>query len=176
MDTHQITIILLSFIVAGGLVLASAYMVIKKFFDNSERRRYYELKANNQRITLPIRLQAYERLTLLLERMSLNNLILRVKQNGMIAADLQVSLQAEIRAEFEHNLSQQLYISAEAWQLIVNAKENTARIINMSFGKLPSGASALDLSKTIFEFTINEESQPTSLALNYLKKEARELF
>lgn len=176
MDSPQTIALILAFIVSGALVLGAAYLITKRFFDNEERKRFYELKQNNHRITLPIRLQAYERLTLLLERMTLNNLILRVKQHGMTATDLQVALLAEIRAEFEHNLSQQVYISDEAWQFIVNSKENTVRLINLSYSKLPSGASSLDLSKFIFEHAINEENQPTTAALHYLKKEARELF
>src|ERR1700722_5013050 len=92
----------------AGLVLGAVYMLLKKFFDNEERRRFYELKANNQKISLPIRLQAYERMALLLERLSVNNLIVRVKKTGMSAADLQAALINEIRAEYDHNLSQQI--------------------------------------------------------------------
>lgn len=176
MDINHILVLLLAFVISGALVLGAAFLITKRFFDNEERKRFYELKQNNHRITLPIRLQAYERLTLLLERMSLNNLILRVKQHGMTATDLQVALLAELRAEFDHNVSQQVYISSEAWQFIVNAKENTVRLINISYSKLPPGASSLDLSKFIFEHAINEENQPTTAALHYIKKEARELF
>jgi hypothetical protein len=176
MDKYQLLTMIAAFVISGVLVMTAGYLIAKKFFENEERKRFYEFKANNYRITLPIRLQAYERLTLLLERMSINNLILRVKQHGMTATDLQVALLAEIRAEFDHNLSQQVYISGEAWQFIVNAKENTVKLVNLSYSKLPSGASSLDLSKTIFENAIGQEIQPSYAALKYLKTEARELF
>jgi hypothetical protein len=167
---------ILQTLLSAGLVLGAVYMLLKKFFDNEEKRRFYELRANNQKITLPIRLQAYERLALLLERLSINNLIVRVKKQGMSAADLQAALVNEIRAEYDHNLSQQIYVSNDAWQMVTNAKEAVTRQIHVCYSSLPAGASSLDLSKAIFEMTMREEMSATFKALLSLKEEAQQIF
>ena len=167
---------IISTLLSAGLVLGAVYMLLNKFFDNEERRRYHELRANNQKISLPIRLQAYERLTLLLERLSINNLIVRVKKSGMSAADLQAALINEIRAEYDHNLSQQIYISNDAWANVVNAKESIIRQIHVCYSTLPSGASSLDLSKAIFESNMREEMPATFKSILVLKEEAQQIF
>ena len=168
----QLLMILLPSLVIVGVV----YVLLKKFFDAEERRRFYEMRATTHKVALPIRLQAYERLSLLLERLSVNNLILRVKKPGMDAGDLQAQLLAEIRAEFDHNLSQQIYVSNETWAHIVAAKENLVKTINYCYSSMGGQGSALDLSKIIFEVSMNEETPMTYKALLLLKKEAQELF
>ena len=160
----------------GLLVAGTVYFLLSKYFYNENRRRLYELKMNNQRDVLPIRLQAYERLTILLERMMVNNLILRVTKPGMDAEDLHASLLVELRAEFEHNLSQQLYVTPDLWNMIKHTKEETIKMINMSFARLPDGASALDLSKAVFELSMRDDYPPAYKTLLYLKKEATDLF
>src|SRR5687767_3540051 len=107
MNWSQFIMDVIKFTIPAALVVAAIYVLLKRFFENEERKRYYELRNNTQKTVLPIRLQAYERLALLLERLSVNNLILRVKKPGMSAADLMGALLQEIRAEFDHNLSQQ---------------------------------------------------------------------
>jgi hypothetical protein len=176
MNTDQLLTQIILFIVPGLMVLLVTYVILKKFFENEERRRFYQLRMDNQRISLPIRLQSYERLALLMERLSINNLILRVKKQGMSANDLQGALLAEVRAEFDHNLSQQIYVSHEAWQMIVNAKESVIKLINLSYSSLPQGASSLDLSKVIFENSMREETSAPYNALIFMKQEAKELF
>jgi hypothetical protein len=166
----------IKFTLPAVLVLIGVFVLLKKFFENEERKRYFELRANNIKASLPIRLQAYERMALLMERLNVNNLIMRVKKPGMSAADLQGSLLAEIRAEFDHNLSQQIYISHEAWQNIVAAREGTARLINMSYSQIHTEATALDFSKVIFDNLMKEEHPPTFRALLFIKKEAQEMF
>ena len=167
---------ILKYLLPGLLMLAIAYIILKKFFDNEERKRFFELRAANQKIALPIRLQAYERLVLLLERISVNNLLLRVKKSGMSAMDFQTALMGEIRAEFEHNLSQQVYVSPEAWEMTVSAKESIVKMINIAYSQLQSNANALDLSKAVFELAMKQEALPGYKAILYLKKEAEELF
>lgn len=163
-------------LIPAGLVLGAVYVVLRNFFANEERKRFFDLRVNNQKISLPIRLQAYERLTLLLERLSINNIIGRVRRPGMSAADLQASLVNEIRAEFDHNLSQQIYISHDAWQKVINAKEATTRQIHVCFSSLPAGASGVELSKSLFENSMSNDFEATQNALLFLKEEAQKLF
>ena len=158
------------------VMFVAVYIVIQKFMSQEDKKRYYELRANNQKAALPIRLQAYERLTLLMERLSVNNLILRVKKPGMTAAELQAELLAEIRAEFDHNLSQQVYISNEAWQFIIAARESVIKMINYSYSSIGPNTSGMDLSKSIFEAFMKDEPPTTYRAIMFLKKEAQGLF
>jgi hypothetical protein len=162
--------------IPGIMVAGTVFVLLSKYLTSEQRQRLYEIRLKNQKDALPIRLQAYERITILLERMAVNNLILRVNEAGMDAADLRNALLMDIRAEFEHNFSQQLYISADVWSHIQNAKEETIRLINFAFAKLPKGSSALDLSKSIFELSIADDYPPFYKALLYLKKEVSELF
>ena len=124
----------------------------------------------------PVRLQAYERLILLLERIGVNNLVMRVYQEKMSAEQLRTELQRSIRNEFDHNLTQQLYVSEEAWDLVSKAKEEMVKFINTETEKLGEDASALDLSKALFDRSSQVETMPTTAAAQYLKDEARRLF
>jgi hypothetical protein len=124
----------------------------------------------------PVRLQAYERLLLLLERIGVNNLVMRTYQEGTSANKLREDLQRSIRSEFDHNLTQQLYVSEEAWDLIRKAKEEMVKFINTEAEKLEENASALELSKALFDRASQVETMPTTAAAEYLKQEARQLF
>ena len=163
-------------LIPAGLVLGAVYVVLRNFFTNEERKRFYDLKANNQKISLPVRLQAYERLTLLLERLSINNLIARVRKPGMSAADLQAALINEIRAEYDHNLSQQIYVSNNAWEGVVNAKEAVTRQVHVCFSSLGGNATSVELSKALFENSMKEDISATQKGLLFLKEEAQRLF
>ena len=125
---------------------------------------------------LPIRLQAYERLALLLERISPESIIMRVSKPGMTAKQLQTELLSSIRAEFDHNVSQQVYISNEAWELIKSARGKVIHLINAAADKVKDQATALTLSQQIFEQAMELKSQPTSEAMEFLKKEMEQFF
>jgi hypothetical protein len=167
---------ILRYIIPAAFVLGAVYMMLKNYTQNEDRKRFYEARAANHRVSMPIRLQAYERLALLLERLSVNNLILRVRKSGMSANDLQQALVTEIRAEFDHNLSQQIYVSSEAWLMIVNARENLVKTIHIAYSALPPDATSMDLSKVIFDIVMKEDVPATYKALEFVKTEARDLF
>jgi hypothetical protein len=133
-------------------------------------------KRESQGLTTPIRLQAYERLTLFLERITPGNLISRVHKSGMSAKLLQAELLKAIRTEYEHNLAQQIYISPGAWELIKNAKEETIKLINTAAINVSDEASGVDLGKLVLEVSMSIEKMPTQIALDYLKQESRQLF
>lgn len=102
-----------------------------------------------------LQLQAYERLTVLSERISLQNLLSRVPYAGLSSREMQSSLIENIKQEYEYNVSQQIYIQPEIWKAIDNMKEQTIYIINQLASTLPPGASAMDLNKQIIDFIIN---------------------
>lgn len=167
---------ILLIVIPSVAVLLAAYFVLKTFLDNQEKMKLLELKNNNRKEILPLQLQAYERLTLFLERIAFENIIPRTPSHGYTAFEYQNLLIQTIRQEFEHNLSQQLYVSSELWEWIKNAKEDAISTINSSAGKIKNEAPAIDLSSMIFENSLRVDKAVRQKALDILKKEAKLLF
>ncbi|MBL7138845.1 MAG: hypothetical protein ISS17_08730 [Bacteroidales bacterium] len=120
-----------------------------------------------------LKLQACERLILFLERITPNNLILRVHTPDMSAAQLQGAMIRTVREEFEYNLSQQLYLTSKTWELIRSAKEEILRQINTAASGLKEGGSARDLAGAILQLSLSQERSPVSTALEAIKNEIR---
>lgn len=163
-------------LVPAGLVLYAMYLVVKTFLAKDFEKRVVELRTKNQETVLPIRLQAYERMVLFLERISPSNLIPRVQTGELSAKEFQHVLLNEIRQEYNHNVSQQVYMSHEAWEFIKKAKEDLIVAINNSAGELPDDASELDLARKIFEVTLGAENDNINEALRFLKEEIQQYF
>jgi hypothetical protein len=159
--------------VSGILVLFTAYYVLSNMLKNEERRRYYELKRETAKVLTPIRLTAYERFALFLERINPESMLMRIQTPGMTVAELHLMLLANIRDEFEHNVSQQVYISPELWRYIKTAKESLVQFINTCSSKIPDELPAIELSKALIEGYNNVENTPTDIALNILKAEIK---
>lgn len=163
-------------LIPAGAVLYGMYLVVKSFVQKELNQVALEIKAKNQEVTMPIRLQAYERVCLLLERIAPNNLVLRLRENAYSAQEFHQVLINEIREEFNHNVSQQIYISNQAWDLVRKAKEEIVATINQAAQGLPEGATSLDLAKQIFEHMMKKSADPTNQALTQIKQEIRTLF
>jgi hypothetical protein len=132
---------------------------------------------NHDHVTiLPLRLQAYERFVLFLERIHPSNLVMRLNSADLSALQLQSLLVRTIREEFEYNLSQQLYISNNSWEQIKNAKEETIAMINHASSGLPENATSSDLVKGIFEGAVTRGKLPVETALEEVKSELQRLF
>ena len=159
--------------VSGILVLIMAHYVLKKLLNNEERRRRYELKKETAKTLNPVRLNAYERFALFLERINPESMILRIQHSSMNAGGLHLALLTCVREEFEHNVSQQIYISPELWSFIKGAKENLIQFINVCSSKIESDMPAIELSKIIIEGYNSIDNQPTKVALDFLKKEVK---
>lgn len=156
------------------IVAVSAFFIVKYFIENDQKKRVLELKFQSKNITTPVRLQAYERMALFLERIEPNQLLFRVNNPELTAAQMQAVLLSTIRSEYEHNMSQQIYISPEVWESIKRAKENVVNAINIAAGKLPPEAMAIDLDSAIFQITAEES--PIAAAMKNLKKEIQTLY
>ena len=167
---------LLKILIPAAAVLYGMYLTIQTFLQKQFEQKQLEVKQKNAEIITPLRLQAYERMTLFLERITPNNLLLRLGNNGLHVLDFQQLLLHEIREEFNHNLSQQVYISHEAWEKIRQAMNEVVALLNTSASDLSTGAPAIDLSKKVFEKVIVENKQPTTDALKFLKEEIQTMF
>lgn len=168
---------ILKYTLPGLVVFAAVYFTLDSYLASENKRRNMEIRALYFRETLPIRLGAYERMTLFLERISPNYLISRLNKPEMNARELHMLILQNIKMEYEHNLSQQLYIAADTWLMIVQVKEEIISIINHVAMEVPPVASSKDLSRSILEYFINSEDMiPTQKALNTLKQEVTKIF
>jgi hypothetical protein len=153
------------------IVFLTAWVILKKMIQNDQDKRRQELILQNSRTIVPIKLQAYERIVLFLERTSLESLLIRVNSPGMTAAHLHSALLSTIRSEFEHNLSQQIYMSQQAWEVVKNARSNTIKIINSEFEKTVNMSTGLEFSKQLLERVMEIEKEPTRTAIEFIKSE-----
>jgi len=151
--------------------LGAAILIIKAFIDKEYRERKNDYITKNQKIMTPIRLQAYERIIMFLERIGPGNLITRVQEGGTTAKQLQMQLLQQIRAEFEHNISQQLYISDESWEIVKNSKENLIKLINIASKDLGAEATSFDLTRVILDVYLKVENPPIEIAIKKIKEE-----
>jgi hypothetical protein len=167
---------ILKYILPSLVVLATAYYLLKIFLDKEAEKSQFQLRLDLQKISLPVRLQAYERLVLLIERIEPAGLLVRTNAPGMSARDLQSALLQSIRTEFDHNLSQQLYVSAKVWEVVRNAREESIRRINAAATQLPAEATSADLASLILIQDMDASQSVTKAALDLLKSEARANF
>jgi hypothetical protein len=135
-----------------------------------------DLRFEQTKNVQPLRMQSYERLILLMERMSPESLVMRIYQPGISATQLKTDLIADINTEFNHNISQQLYVSIQCWQMVRVVKEEMVNLINTAYVDSGHNAVGLDLSKSIFEQLIKMEEIPTHKALIFIKKEFDLMF
>lgn len=174
--TMETVLEILKYILPAIIVLIATVLVLSKILERDEARRKHELFMNNQKLITPIRLQSYERMVLFLERIAPDALIMRNMSNKLSAKQLHSQLLQSIRAEYEHNLSQQVYISSEAWKIIKGAKESVIKLINSIASELPDDAKSLNLSTKILETVVEENIAPTIAATEFLKNEIRTLY
>lgn len=113
--------------------------------------------SNDSSVTTQMQLQAYERLVVLVDRIALPNLISRVGQTDISAREMQLILTRTIREEYEYNISQQIFVSTEAWNSVKNLKEQNLLIINQLANILPPNASGLDLNKQLLQYLMNDK-------------------
>jgi hypothetical protein len=163
-------------LITGSAVFLTAYFLLKMFFDNESKKNVFDYKTQNKKLILPIRLQAYERIILFLERIAPNSLIVRLQVPGMQALQLQKELHSLIRAEFEHNFSQQIYMSDKAWDVACSAKENVIKLINLSAQRVAPDAPAMELSQIIMDAWMKLNPTPTHTAIVFIKSEVNQLF
>ena len=154
-----------------GLV---SFYFFRTYSQNEENRRRFLILRENQKTSLPIRLQAYERLALFLERVSPGKILFRVKPTSDDKEMYANLLIANIEQEFEHNLAQQIYVSNECWDYVKTAKNATITMIRNASGK-ESVSDPDDLRQIILK-NLMEKQPPTDAALSYIKKEVKNLI
>ena len=164
---------LFGFLLPAVVTGAVAFYFFRMHTNNEEGRRRYLLHKDSQKNVLPVRLQAYERMALFLERINITSLVVRVAPQTNDKGKYENLLISHIEKEFDHNLAQQIYISNECWNIIKAAKGATIQIIRKA--ALSEADSADKLREGILNETMDMQS-PSATALAYIKKEISELW
>ena len=168
---------ILKIFIPAAMVFAASFFLVKRFLDNEQRRREHELKITAQALITPLKIQAYERIIIFLERINPNTLVVRVNKNNMNSRQLHLDLVSAVKTEYEHNLSQLIYISPGAWQFVKTAKEEIIQLINISSSKVSSDANSSELAIMILNIAANlEKKLPSELAIEFIKKEISQSF
>ncbi len=154
------------------LIIVVLVSGIAYFFYNREKREK-PIDAD----TLPLQLQAYERMILLVDRISLPNLINRHSQELLNARDMQLLLSRSIRDEFDYNITQQIYITPDTWKAVRNLKEKNLLIIHQVASVLPDNASGYELNRAIMDFLMQDPAaKAPELVSEALSFEAKKLL
>ncbi|HEU5054201.1 MAG TPA: hypothetical protein VFT78_13870 [Hanamia sp.] len=169
MSTIETVILIFCLVLLLGLI----WMVM----EISAIRKQVEEHKYNDPDTLRLRLQAYERITLLTERIALQNLLSRHTNAGLSCRQMQMTLIDSIKQEYEYNMSQQIYVSPEVWRAVNNLKEQNIYIINQLAATLPAQASGMDLNKHIIDYLINNSNASLhNIVLEAINYEAKKLM
>jgi len=164
---------ILKYILPALVVFGTVYYTMKTYLNAQYNLQYLKNQTKNAKQNIPIKLQAYERLLLLMERIRLTNLVFRLRSNDMNVKEFTASLLISIQKEFEHNQAQQLYVSNDLWKVITLAKENTQNIISQSAGKYPDGDNCANMSNTLMMYEKSQARSSVDVAIAAIKQEAQ---
>lgn len=177
MDVFETVLIdILKLSVAGSIVFALVYICMRPYLYRLQALRSMELQNSSKQITLPLRLQAYERIVLFLERINPANLSLRIPATGLNVASYQQLLVTEIREEFQHNVAQQIYVDAISWKIVLKLKTETIAMINNAAMGMPAESDAADFRKKIVMHLAHLESDPYASGAEMIRGEISRLF
>jgi hypothetical protein len=167
---------ILKYTVPALVVFFTVWVLLRIWSRNEDRRRKNEFNLHISDDILPVRLQAYERIILLLERISPDSLILRISRNDYSAQQLHKELLSTVTSEFDHNIAQQTYVSSEAWEKVKAAKNQVINLINDTAKEVKPEAAGTTLGKLILERLTELKNPPSQVAIEFLKKEVKTLF
>jgi hypothetical protein len=167
---------LIKILVPASVVLYAVYLMVRTFIGKEIELKKIEVRGRSIETVLPIRLQAYERITLFLERIAPQALIFRLSNPTYSAQEFHRILLDEIRNEYNHNVSQQVYMSEYVWNMVKNAKEELTASINEVAGAMSSDSKAIDLSRQLLQHILDKKEDAVALALSELKKEIQQTF
>ena len=162
---------ILKYILPSLVVFITVFYLFKLQLQSEEKRKILQLKQDSKNIITPLRLQAYERIILYLERINPSSIVVRLNNPALNVTQFQMMLLSTVRSEFDHNLSQQLYISSFGWSVIKNAKEEVVKLVNLAAAKVAPDAPSSELASKIFEVLVETQQNPTDYALEVVKKE-----
>lgn len=176
MQLYSLLLDILKYTVAGIGVVYIAFYLFKPYLDKTSNLQVLEFKKAMTTQTLPLRLQAYERLVLFADRINPSNMLIRLNGNGYSAAELHSIILNEIRTEYQHNVTQQIYVSPQAWAIIRRVKDDTLNLVTNAVKGLPENATGLDLGKVVLTHLSKLDDSPYDIAIDMIRKDLEHLF
>jgi hypothetical protein len=162
---------ILKSIIPALVVFATIYYLMDGWFKHQYQLQVLKIKQEKKDVTIPLRLQAYERLAILCERLSIPNLLLRVKSKDQNCAALKLALLMTIQQEFEYNQSQQIYVSAPLWEIIKLSRDDAFAIINAMAEKTDPRSPGEALAKELLEYIQQQPASSLEKALEAIRME-----
>ena len=166
----------LKYCIPALIVLLATWIVMHKLFNNEQQKREWELKRASQKEISPIRLRAYERLALMLERTQPEHMLMDLEVATMTVQQVQQRLLQTIRLEFDHNMSQQIYVSESVWEQIMVARGQMMAFVTAMAVQLPPESTSLDYAKVLLTAYSTNGETANEKALRALKEEAAKLI
>lgn len=151
-----------------GIIIIS---VIKNFLKNERQQRQQSQLLETRKVLMPLKFQAYERIALFLERITPENILMRINKPGISAKELHMLCVTSIKQEFEHNLSQQVYVNYETWLIIRKAKSQIEKLLNETISELKKDDMAMVFATELLSSFVQLQSNPIELAQKALKQE-----
>ncbi|HTI59201.1 hypothetical protein [Mucilaginibacter sp.] len=176
MQINTFLLDIVKFTLAGIGTVYIAFYLLKPYLDRSEKLQLMELKKSTTALTLPLRFQAYERMILFVERVNPANMLIRLHGTQYSAHELHSLVVSEIREEFQHNVTQQIYVSERSWNVIKRVKDDTMSVVTNAIKALPENATGLDLSKTVLAHMASLQDNPYDIATAMIRKDMEELM
>lgn len=170
-NLFDVIVDLLKFIIPSIIVFSATYIMMRQFLEEDYKKKLLELREKNLGVITPVKLQAYERLTIFLERIAPENMVMMLSQPRQSATELRQLIIQQVTEEFNHNLSQQIYISTQGWELTKLIKEQVLQMVDNSYKSLPEHAKGTDLGKAIINELMILNTHPTRGGIEFLKKE-----
>ena len=167
---------ILKYCVPALCVLLATWLVMHKFYKSEAEKRLWELKRLSQKEISPLRMRAYERLSLLLERTTPEHMLLELSLGEMTILQVQQHLMRTIRMEYDHNLSQQIYVSNQVWDAIIASRDQMVAFINTMAQQMPPESNALDYAKVLITAYSSNGQTAIDQAMQLLRTEARSLL
>lgn len=164
---------ILKFTIPGLVVFAAVYFIQRQYNNSQYQMKALESQGKYSKDAIPLKLQAYERLLLFCDRITIPNLILRLKAQNMTSEQLKTSMIISVQKEYEHNLAQQLYTSQKLWDILTLTKNDIISIISDSAKSLSTSASADELARALMLKATNKNANPIVVANKAIKEEAK---
>lgn len=176
MEIVEIIAEVLKYVLPAAIVLLAVRYMNGSRIEQERMNGSLDIRKDMLRTHLPLKLAAYERAVLYLERINPQSLLARTGNAGKSAPQLHLELVREIRMEYDHNLVQQIYISTKGWAALVKAKEEILTLVNQCGREVGEAGDAMTLSRRILESYSERDYDPSLFAINVLKEDIDALF
>lgn len=164
---------ILKYTLPSLVVFATAYYLLKQYISSQYELRALEVKASYSKQAIPLKLQAYERLLLFCDRISLPSLLLRLRDQNMTAGQLKNAMIISVQKEYEHNMAQQLYASHKLWEIISLAKNDIIAIISSGIKGINQDATSEEYIQNLMKQLSQTDRSPIDVAVQAIKEEAK---